>query len=128
MGSTQTFGGEQQNANPVAGGTYEDLIWVKELDASGKEVAKLPTVEGMDGVYFDPGLKRIYVSGGRDNDAGYVRVYQQKDADHYESIGRIPTKAGAGTSFWSPELNRFYVAAPAGGNEEASILVFEPEF
>ena len=95
---------------------------------TGKEVAKLPTVEGMDGVYFDPGLKRIYVSGGRDNDVGFVRVYQQKDADHYESIGRIPTKAGAGTSFWSPELNRFYVAAPAGGNEEASILVFEPEF
>jgi DNA-binding beta-propeller fold protein YncE len=95
---------------------------------NGKEVAKLPTVEGMDGVYFDPGLKRIYVSGGRDNDVGYVRVYQQKDADHYESIGRIPTKAGAGTSFWSPELNRLYVAAPAGGNEEASILVFEPEF
>lgn len=94
---------------------------------TGKEVAKLPTVEGMDGVYFDPGLKRIYVSGGRDNNVGYVRVYQQKDADHYESIGRIPTKAGAGTSFWSPELNRFYVAAPAGGNEEASILVFEPE-
>src|SRR6516225_883682 len=95
---------------------------------TGEEVAKLPTVEGMDGVYFDPGLKRIYVSGGRDHDVGYVRVYQQKDADHYESIGRIPTKAGAGTSFWSPELNRFYVAAPAGGNEEASILVFEPEF
>jgi hypothetical protein len=95
---------------------------------TGKEVAKLPTVEGMDGVYFDPGLKRIYVSGGRDNDVGYVRVYQQKDADHYESIGRIPTKPGAGTSFWSPELNRFYVAAPAGGNDEASILVFEPEF
>jgi DNA-binding beta-propeller fold protein YncE len=94
---------------------------------TGKEVADLPTVEGMDGVYFDPRLKRIYVSGGRDNDVGYVFVYQQKDADHYETIGNLPTKSGAGTSFWSPELNRYYVAAPARDKEEAAILVFEPE-
>jgi len=94
---------------------------------TGKEIASLPTVDGMDGVYFDPRLKRIYISGGRDYDVGYVFAYQQKDADHYETIGKIPTKSGAGTSFWSPELNRYYVAAPAHENEEAAILVFEPE-
>ncbi len=94
---------------------------------TGKEIANLPTVEGMDGVYFDAAQKRVYVSGGRDNDVGYVFAYQQKDADHYETIGKIPTKAGAGTSFWSPELNRYYVAAPAHDNEEAAILVFAPE-
>jgi WD40 repeat protein len=95
--------------------------------ATGREVANLPTVEGMDGVYFNAVQKRVYVSGGRDNDVGYVFVYQQKDADHYELIGKIPTKAGAGTSFWSPELNRFYVGASAHDNEEAAILVFEPQ-
>ncbi len=94
---------------------------------AGKEVANLPTVEGMDGVYFDPRLKRIYISGGRDYDVGYIFAYQQKDADHYETIGKIPTKSGAGTSFWSPELNHYYVAAPAHENEGAAILVFEPE-
>jgi hypothetical protein len=94
---------------------------------TGKEVANLPTVEGMDGVYFDPRLKRIYISGGRDYDVGYIFAYQQKDADHYENIGKIPTKSGAGTSFWCPELNRYYVAAPAHDNEEAAMLVFEPE-
>jgi hypothetical protein len=94
---------------------------------TGKEVANLPTVEGMDGVYFDPRLKRIYISGGRDYDVGYIFAYQQKDANHYETIGKIPTKPGAGTSFWSPELNRYYVAAPAHDNEEAAILVFQPE-
>jgi len=94
---------------------------------TGKEVANLPTVEGMDGVYFDTARRRVYVSGGRDNDVGYIFAYQQKDADHYETIGKIPTKSGAGTSFWSPELNRYYVAAPAHENEEATILVFEPE-
>ncbi len=93
---------------------------------TGKEVASLPTVEGMDGVYFDAAHKRVYVSGGRDQGVGYVFVYQQKDADHYETIGNIATRPGAGTSFWSPELNRYYVAAPAHDNEEAAILVFEP--
>ena len=94
---------------------------------TGKEVASLPPVEGMDGVYFNAAQKRIYVSGGRDNDVGYIFVYQQKDADHYEAIGKIPTKSGAGTSFWSPELNRFYIGAPATDKEEAAILVFEPQ-
>jgi len=94
---------------------------------TGKEIANLPTVEGMDGVYFDVGRKRVYVSGGRDQGVGYVFAYQQKDADHYETIGKIPTRPGAGTSFWSPELNRYYVAAPAHDNEEVAILVFEPE-
>src|SRR6266850_788578 len=55
---------------------------------TGKEVASLPTVEGMDGVYFDAAHKRVYVSGGRGFDAGYVFCYQQKDADHYKTIGR----------------------------------------
>jgi DNA-binding beta-propeller fold protein YncE len=94
---------------------------------SGKEVAHLPTVEGMDGVYFDAVHKRIYVSGGRGFDVGYVFCYQQKDSDHYETLGKIPTRPGAGTSFWSPELNHYYVAAPAYDNEEAAILVFAPE-
>jgi DNA-binding beta-propeller fold protein YncE len=94
--------------------------------SSGKEVAHLLTVEGMDGVYLDVAHKRIYVSGGRGFDVGYVFCYLQKDPDHYETLGKIATRPGAGTSFWSPELNRYYVAAPAHDNEEAAILVFEP--
>src|ERR1700686_463210 len=35
---------------------------------TGKEIAHLPTVEGMDGVYFNAAQKHVYVSGGRDND------------------------------------------------------------
>jgi hypothetical protein len=97
------------------------------MDAkTGKEVAHLPTTDGMDGVYFDAKRKRIYISGGRGEDVGSVFVYQQKNADTYEIAGKIPTRPGAGTSFWSPELNRYYVAAPAKGQEPAAILVFEP--
>jgi len=45
---------------------------------SGREVAHVPTVEGMDGVYFDTGRKRVYVSGGRELPVGFAYVYQQK--------------------------------------------------
>jgi len=93
---------------------------------SGKEVAHLPTVEGMDGVYFDAVRKRVYISGGRGFDVGNIFAYQQMDADHYDTTGKIPTRPGAGTSFWSSELNRYYVAAPAHDQEGAAILVFEP--
>jgi DNA-binding beta-propeller fold protein YncE len=94
---------------------------------TGKEITSLPTVEGMDGVYFDAIHKHVYVSGGRDTDVGYVFVYQQKNADHYTQIGKIPTRSFAGTSFWSPELNRYYVAAAGNEKEDAAILVFEPQ-
>lgn len=93
---------------------------------TGKEVANLPTTEGMDGVYFDSARKRVFVSGGRGFEVGSIFVYQQKDANHYEMLEKVPTRPGAGTSFWSPELNRYFVAAPAHDGEEAAILVFEP--
>jgi DNA-binding beta-propeller fold protein YncE len=93
---------------------------------SGQEVAHLPTVEGMDGVYFDVKRKRVYVSGGREMPSGFVFVYQQKNADHYETIARIPTRAGTGTSFWSAELDGYYVAAPANDKESAAVLVYAP--
>ena len=67
------------------------------------------------------------MSGGRELPAGFVYVYQRKHGDHYEIAGKIPTRGGAGTSFWSPELNRYYVAAPANDKEDAAILVFAPQ-
>lgn len=69
---------------------------------SGKELASLPTVQGMDGVYFDAAHKRVYVSGGRGFDVAFVFAYQQKGPDHYEFIGKVSTRPGAGTSFWAP--------------------------
>lgn len=93
---------------------------------SGQEIDHLPTAEGMDGVYFDNRRRRIYVSGGRELPAGFAFAYQQKNADHYERLTAISTRGGAGTSFWSPELDRYYIAAPANGNQDAAILVYAP--
>ena len=94
---------------------------------SGKQVSRLEGVSGIDDLWYDAVHMRVYASGGRGFETGFVYAYQQKDADHYELIGKVPTAPGAGTSFWSPELNRIYVAAPSNGKEEAAVLVFEPE-
>ncbi len=116
-----------ESASRLFIGTHTPPEMIAMDSKSGKEVAHLPTAEGMDGVYFDAGRKRVYVSGGRDLSAGFVYVYQQLNADHYEITGKIPTRGGAGTSFWSPDLNRYYVAAPANGKEDAAILVYAPQ-
>src|SRR5258707_5301211 len=89
---------------------------------SGREVAHLPTAEGMDGVYFDAGRKRVYVSGGRDMPVGFLLVVQHKEVVHYETIGKIPTGERPATSFGSPDLIRYSVAVPAPMNDEPLIL------
>ena len=98
---------------------------------SGKEIVSLPGPETMDGVYYDAGLKRIYMSGGRwygtpEASPGWIYVYQQKDADHYALVSKVRTRPGSGTSLFVPQLRRLYVASQAIGEQEASILAFEP--
>jgi hypothetical protein len=56
---------------------------------AGKEVAYLPTVEGMDRVSFDARISKFTFPVGRDNNVVSVFTYQQKHADHYETIGKI---------------------------------------
>jgi DNA-binding beta-propeller fold protein YncE len=87
---------------------------------SGKIVATLPTAEMTDDMAFDPASKRIYVAC---ND--FAVVYLQKDADHYEEIGRAPTGFRAKTNILVPQLKRYYVAAPRHENEIAGVKVFE---
>jgi DNA-binding beta-propeller fold protein YncE len=91
--------------------------------ASGKMVASVEGAVDTDDLFYDAAHKRIYMSGGD----GTVRVYAQRDADHYEPIARVPTAPGARISLLVPELNRYYVAAPRVGRRDAEILVFSVE-
>src|SRR6202163_1405026 len=58
---------------------------------SGKEVSRLEGVAGIDDLWYDAAHQRIYASGGRGSEVGFVYVYQQKDADHYDLVAKIPT-------------------------------------
>jgi DNA-binding beta-propeller fold protein YncE len=98
---------------------------------SGKKIAQLEGVAGIDDAWYDAAHSRIYTSGGRESATskppGFVYVYQQKDADNYELIAKVPTRPNSQTSIWVPELNRYYVSSSSNDTQDAAILVFEPQ-
>lgn len=65
---------------------------------------------------------RIYASGGD----GEISVFQQNDVDHYTESARIVTVKGARTSFFSPELDRLFLAVRRQDSQAAAIEVFVP--
>ena len=89
---------------------------------TGNIVQKLAAVGDCDDVFYDKARKRIYASGGD----GEISVFQEEDADHYKELARIPTVKGARTSFFSPELDRFFLAVRRQGSQSAAIQVFVP--
>ncbi len=89
---------------------------------SGKIIASLPAVGDSDDVFFDASRKRIYATGGE----GAISVFQQHDPDRYSEISRISTVKGARTGFFSPDLNRLFVAVRREGGQNAEIRIFEP--
>ena len=54
-----------------------------------------------------------------------MAVFQQKDADHYEEIARVPSEKGAKTAFLVPELHRLYVAVGGSAQTKAGLLRYE---
>jgi len=88
--------------------------------AAGKTVADLTISGDTDDLFYDAARKRIYLSCGE----GFVDAITQRDADTYQLRERIRTRPGARTSFFSPELNEFYLAVPERGNQPAEIRVY----
>ncbi|HEU0038671.1 MAG TPA: hypothetical protein VFR76_05300 [Verrucomicrobiae bacterium] len=89
--------------------------------AAGKSVADLAISGDTDDLFFDAKHKRIYTSCGE----GFIDVIGQTEPDHYETLAKIPTRAGARTSFFSAEMNRLFLAVPERGNQPAEIRIFE---
>jgi DNA-binding beta-propeller fold protein YncE len=92
---------------------------VMDSDA-GKVLQTLPISTGVDDIVYDPASQRIYVACGE----GFVNVYHQIDADHYLSIGKIPTGPLGKNGLLVPELKEYFVAVPPHGATSAEVLVF----
>ena len=88
---------------------------------TGKELQALPITQGVDDMTYDAASKRLYVVGN-----GTVDVIQQSDADHYVLLSEVHAAPIAKTASLVPQLDRYYVAAPATAKASASIVVFEP--
>ena len=88
---------------------------------TGKLVTTLDSVGDVDDIFYDAAHKMIFVIGGE----GFIDIFSQQDADHYQLITRTPTASGARTGLWVPELNRLYIAIPHHGTQQAEIQVYE---
>jgi DNA-binding beta-propeller fold protein YncE len=101
---------------------------------TGKVIDAIDTEGGVDEVEYEPVSQRVYYTGT----TGFVEVFKQIDADHYQRLGRVPTGPIAKTSLLVPEMNRFYAAIPKhiilvppipqskeATIEDAKILVYE---
>jgi len=75
---------------------------------TGKVVQGLDSIGGADDLQFDAPTGRIYFVGT----TGTVAVFKERDQDHFELLGKVPTGAIAKTGLWVPELKRFYSAVP----------------
>jgi hypothetical protein len=93
--------------------------------SSGKVVATQPCVTDVDDLYYDANHKRFYIPGGQ----GFIDVFQQKDADQYLRIARIPTVIGARTGGYTPRvgkkgLDRVFLAVPYSPSKDAAVWVY----
>jgi DNA-binding beta-propeller fold protein YncE len=88
---------------------------------SGKQITQLESVPSIDGVWYDAARKRIYVTG-----SGFIAVYDQKGADSYTPMVKLPSEPNSQPSIWVPQFNRLYISVPQDGTRDAEVLVYEP--
>jgi DNA-binding beta-propeller fold protein YncE len=87
---------------------------------SGAIVASLPCGHMVDDLAYDAKSKRIYLTG-----TDFIDVFQQKDPDHYELVGQVPSAFRAKTAILVPQLNRYYLAVPRHEDKSAEVRVFD---
>ncbi len=92
---------------------------------TGKEVSSLDVADYVDDLAYDAAHHRLYVPGGGGD--GAVSVVAQMGADDYKVVATVPTKPGAKTARFVPELSKYYVGVPAvkDKQQEAAILVYD---
>jgi len=111
------FVSTRKHATSVAEPTFNAIDTESE-----KRIATLPTIEDTSEITYDAAHCRIYTTGL----SGFVHAIQQAGPDSYQTIARFPTGLHAGTSYFMPERNRFFVAVPPHDDRKAEVWVFEP--
>ena len=90
---------------------------------TAKPVTDIAISGDTDDLFYDAARKRLYLSCGE----GFLDVVAQRDADHYERMERVTTASGARTSFYSPALDRLWLAVPQRGGQSAEIRTYQPQ-
>jgi hypothetical protein len=88
----------------------------------GKELADIEISGDTDDLFYDAKRQAIYISCGE----GFIDVVNARPGIPLERIDKIPTRTGARTSFYSPDLDRFFLAVPKHEAAPAEIRVYQP--
>jgi len=90
---------------------------------SGRAVAEFPCVQDADDV-ITIREKKIYIPGGE----GYISVFQQTDADHYQLLAKVPSTLGARTAGYFGKghkgFDRFFLGVPRARIIGAEIWIY----
>jgi len=87
---------------------------------SGKVVNSQPSASMIDDMAYGASNKQIYFAGTE-----FLDVFQERDADHYDLVGHVPTAFRAKTGVLVPELNRYYLGVPHHENKPAELRIYE---
>jgi len=88
---------------------------------TGKQVAAGEIAGKTDDLFYDSVRRRVYVV----TSVGYLEVFEQKDADHYNRIARYPTPSRSQTGLFVQEWGKLFVAVPAQNDQDAEIRVYQ---
>jgi DNA-binding beta-propeller fold protein YncE len=111
---------DEPNQRLFVGGRKPGVFGVLDT-SSGREIATLPAADGVDDMSFDPATRRIYMACAE----GFVNVYRQVDAGHYEALGKVATGNRGKIGTLVPELHRYYVVTSKKDSTPARIFVFD---
>jgi len=87
----------------------------------GATIANIEACGDADDMFVDARRHRLYVSCGE----GFLDVFAEQ-GNTYRRVAHMPTARGARTSFFSPELDRLFLAVPAAAGQPAEMWVFLP--
>ena len=87
---------------------------------NGKEVSTYNMVSDVDDLYFDNEKRRVYISGG----GGFINIFQLDGVNTFKQIANIPTRNGARTSLFIPQLKFFVLAERAESGNAAQLIVY----
>ncbi len=87
---------------------------------TGREITWNEIAGRSDDLFYDPRRRRIYVLAS----GGFLEVFSQIDADHYERIGHYPTPAHTQTGLFVPEWGRLFAAVQKQGDQSAEVRVY----
>jgi DNA-binding beta-propeller fold protein YncE len=116
MNANTALAVDPQNERVFVAGRKPGVFYV--FNREGKVVSQRSCVNINDDMTWDPILKRIYISGTQG-----LSIFHQDTPDTYSELANIPTNGGK-TSYYVPQVHRFFVIHPKTDVDIAGLLVY----